>query len=284
MNIKKNLIILKLLLLTIICGVVCIAPSILFMDLNTITNNYQAKINSETNIPLHTYATLDINKSAFTRSFPPSDNRVYTLSRGYVEKSNKNLETKIASSTYDDDFYSLNEIAIINYYNIKKTSIPLISISPSEVLVINPHLPEYLMYKNVHITDLKEFLKSKDSLLAEEPYFSTILSVSKDFNLNPLVMFAITGQEQSFVPKNNKNSYKIANNPFNVFNSWEKYNTNIQDSCSIAARTIVNLCKNKPDNTDAFAWINLKYSEDQNWSKAVRSILKQLEDNVSYWK
>ena len=81
------------------------------------------------------------------------------------------------------------------------------------------------MYKNVNITNLKEFLNSKDSLLVEEPYFSTILSVSKDFNLNPLVMFAITGQEQSFVPKSDENAYKIANNPFNVFYSWKKYNT-----------------------------------------------------------
>jgi hypothetical protein len=284
MNIKKIFIILKLLLLTIICGVFFIAPSILLMDLNTITNNNPAKINDETIIPLHAYANLDITKSAFTHSFPPSDNQVYTLSRGYVEKSNENIETKTASSIYNDDLYPLNEIALINYYHINKTSIPSFAISPSEVLIINPHLPEYLMYKNVHITDLREFLKSKGSLLAEEPYFSTILSVSKDFNLNPLVMFAITGQEQSFVPKSNENAYKIANNPFNVFNSWKKYNTNIEDSCSIAARTIVNICKNKPDNTDAFAWINLKYSEDKNWSKAIRSIFNQLEDNVSYWK
>ena len=58
----------------------------------------------------------------------------------------------------------------------------------------------------------------------------------------------------------------------------------IQDATSIAARTLVNLCKNKPTNIDAFTWINRKYSEDKNWSKAVRSIFKQLEGNVSYWK
>lgn len=93
------------------------------------------------------------------------------------------------------------------------------SIIPKEQ-VLNAHLPDYLMYKNVNITNLKGFLKLKNSILVEEPHFSTILSICKDFNLNPLIIFAITGQEQSFVPRSDEDAYRIANNPFNVFISW----------------------------------------------------------------
>jgi len=35
---------------------------------------------------------------------------------------------------------------------------------------------------------------------------------------------------------------------------------------------------------DVFTWVNRKYSEDKDWSKAIRSIFKQLEKNVSYCK
>ncbi|MGH4121372.1 MAG: hypothetical protein ACREV6_00230 [Clostridium sp.] len=249
---KNNLINCKFILLTIIYATVCIIMIKYFTAFNAIALNIFEKVN-----------------------FPKIvDSPAYTTT----------LSKKIASNNYVDDPYTLNEPAPLKSYYTKKSSINSNIIDHKKTPVVNAHLPDYLMYKNVNITNLKEFLKSKNSILVQEPYFSAILSASKDFNLNPLVLFAIAGQEQSFVPKDAKNAYKIANNPFNVFISWKKYNTNIQDAASIAARTIVNLCKNKPNNIEAFTWVNRKYSEDKNWSKAVRSIFNKLEDNVSYWK
>ena len=113
-------------------------------------------------------------------------------------------------------------------------------------------------------------------MLAEEPYFSAIIRASKEFNLNPHILFAITGQEQSFVPKNNENAEKIANNPFNVFHSWQEYNTDIYDSSRIAARTVINLAKDKPNNIDIFDWINSKYADDKNWGRGVKEIFETL--------
>ncbi len=52
------------------------------------------------------------------------------------------------------------------------------------------------------------------------------------------------------MPKNNKSAKKIANNPFNVFHSWEEYNSNIRDSSRIAARTVFNLLKTMPKGQD----------------------------------
>ena len=110
------------------------------------------------------------------------------------------------------------------------------------------------------------------------PYFSAIIRASKEFNLNPHILFAITGQEQSFVPKNHENANKIANNPFNVFHSWQEYNTDIYDSSRIAARTVINLSKDKPTNIDIFDWINNKYAFDKKWGKGVKEIFETLNE------
>lgn len=141
----------------------------------------------------------------------------------------------------------------------------------------NSNLPYYIRYHEIRTGRLKDFLAKRNSLLAEEPYFSAILGTAKKYNLNPLILFAITGQEQNFVPKSEKYASKIANNPFNVFHSWKEYNTNIKDSSEIAARTIINLSENRPDTTDPFLWIGKKYAEDTHWGYGVRDIFKELE-------
>ncbi|MCY6960178.1 hypothetical protein [Clostridium brassicae] len=145
----------------------------------------------------------------------------------------------------------------------------------------NLHIPKYMRYTEINKEKLRTFLEKKNSLLSKEPYFSTILSVSKEFNLNPIVLFSITGQEQSFVPRSNSNAYKIANNPFNVFHSWKEYNTDINDTARIASRTVINLSKNRPENKDPFEWIGRKYAEDKNWGKGVKSIFENLTKQVN---
>lgn len=247
MNIKNAFINCKSQIFIIVCSLICVICIRHLSSLNTVPYNHSKKII----LTDHKSIISLSNKPSPSTSLEKNDSQEIAISGGYIEEIKKNRSTSNAAN---------------------------------EIPIVNAHLSDYLMYKDVNITNLKDFLESKNSLLAQEPYLSTILSVSKDFNVNPLVMFAITGQEQSFVPKSNDNAYKIANNPFNVFNSWKKYNTNIEDTTTIAARTLVNLSKNKPDNIDGLTWINRKYSKDQNWSKAVRSIFKQIEGNVSYLK
>ena len=59
--------------------------------------------------------------------------------------------------------------------------------------------------------------------------------------------------------------------------SWKVYNTSIEDSSRIAARTIINLSKGCPDDADPILWLNQNYAEDPNWYKGVTSLLNQLE-------
>jgi putative ABC transport system permease protein len=184
--------------------------------------------------------------------------------------------------------YSLNYIGINtdmvkdkfkNKSTAEKKYMPIIDIPDlyvQDVMSYHPYLPEYFNYKNIDKEKLLAFLNTKNSILAEEPYFSAIIRSSKEFNLNPHILFAITGQEQSFVPKNYEGAQKIANNPFNVFHSWQEYNTDIYDSSRIAARTLINLAKDKPLDIDIFEWINSKYADDKNWGRGVKEIFEKL--------
>ncbi|MBW7460410.1 hypothetical protein K0U00_40735, partial [Paenibacillus sepulcri] len=137
-------------------------------------------------------------------------------------------------------------------------------------------LPAELRYTELNESRLKQYLHNKSSLLAEQPYYDAIMSAARENNIHPLLLFAITGQEQAFVPTTHKQAKKIANNPFNVFYSWQDYNTTIEQSTAIAVRTILRISKDRPEKEDAITWINREYAEDPNWSKGVRSIMQAM--------
>lgn len=170
---------------------------------------------------------------------------------------------------------------IIENSQVKTVNEEPVVAEETESKVIEPNdLPSYLQYQPINEENLQAWLIERDSMLADEPYFSTIMGVADEYNIHPLLLFAITGQEQGFVAKSNKNASKIANNPFNVFHSWEDFNTDILDSSQIAARTINRLSKDRPEGVHPIKWINRQYAEDPNWWVGVNSIFKQLESDV----
>ncbi|WP_141501295.1 glucosaminidase domain-containing protein [Paenibacillus luteus] len=142
--------------------------------------------------------------------------------------------------------------------------------------VITSGLPVELRYHEINQAKLIAFLQKRSSILAEQPYFDAIVGAAHTFDIHPALLFAITGQEQGFVPKTNKQHKEIANNPFNVFHSWQEFNTTIEQSAEIAARTVFNLSKERPSEMDPFTWINRKYAEDPKWSDGVRSIFASI--------
>lgn len=157
---------------------------------------------------------------------------------------------------------------------------PPVAMKPAEPLAVSLNgLPAELRYHDIDGKRLTQFLESKSSVLAEQPYFDAIVTAAQAFDIHPVILFAITGQEQGFVPKTNKQHKQIANNPFNVFHSWQEFNTDIKQSSEIAARTVYNLSKDRPAEIDPFKWINRKYAEDPKWSDGVRSIFASI---ISY--
>ncbi|MDB4867789.1 MAG: hypothetical protein JWR03_2122 [Cohnella sp.] len=149
---------------------------------------------------------------------------------------------------------------------------PLVIAAPS----LDIGMPRHMKFVEINTAAVKAYLQGRDALLAEEPYFSAIVDSARTHDVNPLLLFAIVGQEEGFVPKTNKNAKQIANNPFNVFHSWQEYNTNIQDSSDIAALTISRRGQSRPEGHEPFEWFNKKYAEDPNWGAGVKRLFDKL--------
>ncbi|TYP72519.1 glucosaminidase domain-containing protein [Paenibacillus methanolicus] len=143
-------------------------------------------------------------------------------------------------------------------------------------------LPNELRYADVDVERLTEYLDAKNSLLAEAEHRDIILKAAHENDIHPLLLFAITGQEQAFVPKSHKLAKKMINNPFNVFHSYQEYNTTLEDSARIASETVNKWSKNRPEGVDAIKWVNRKYAEDPNWAKGVTSIFRAMKRYVEH--
>lgn len=153
--------------------------------------------------------------------------------------------------------------------------------SGDKQLVLLDGLHDGLRYEAVDEGRLRKWLEGKNSILAEEPYFSAIIDTSRKYGIHPALMFAIVGQEQGFVPKASAAAERIANNPFNVYGSWEKYNTDIYDSSRLAAGTIIEASRNRPAYMNGIKWINRRYAEDPNWWNGVSSIFDQIKKEIA---
>ncbi|MCC3373150.1 hypothetical protein [Cohnella sp. REN36] len=137
-------------------------------------------------------------------------------------------------------------------------------------------MPAQLRYAEIDAKAVQTYLRGRDSILADEPYFGAIVKSARKHDVNPLLLFAIVGQEQGFVPKSNKQAERIANNPFNVFHSWEEYNTDILDTSDIAAKLLAKLGRSRPEGRDPFQWFNRTYAEDPAWGIGVRKLFDKL--------
>jgi hypothetical protein len=140
--------------------------------------------------------------------------------------------------------------------------------------------PNYLCFEPVNKERLKGYLKRKNSLLADEPYFSTILESSAIENVHPALLFAITGQEQGFVKRGSVNAALIVNNPFNVYHSWVEYNTDLSDSSRVAAQTVRAALEDRPKGENAFKWLNQTYAEDNKWWRGTEDIFMSIEEYI----
>ena len=139
-------------------------------------------------------------------------------------------------------------------------------------------LPNEFKFRDISKKSLNHYLEKKNSILTNDEYLDIILKVAEEKQINPILLIAIIGQEQGFVPQNHRQALRIINNPFNVFGSWIEYNTNLEDSTYIATETLIKRLSKLPPNTDPFIWINKTYAEDTNWWKGVKYFFYQLND------
>jgi len=136
-----------------------------------------------------------------------------------------------------------------------------------------------IAYVHVDPEFLKEWLVKRNSALATDRFIEAVLVSAKKHNVNPLLLVAITGQEQGFVPLTDKDYDRIAKNPWNLYGCWCKTDFEIEKAADIVGRTIVNLSKGCPPEEDVLKWINRKYADHKGWYVGVSKFLKQLTND-----
>ncbi|MGG1878815.1 M23 family metallopeptidase [Paenibacillus cisolokensis] len=146
---------------------------------------------------------------------------------------------------------------------------------------------DILTYRPLDIPLMIAWLNKRESMLATEEILTMIDNAAKSQGVDPYLLIAITGAEQSFVPKSNKYADKIVKNPWNVFGSWKEgkgSKLTTQEAAEIAAKTIVKLSKGKPSDANSIAWLSDPmnpsgvYATGSNWVKNVTSFYQQLSD------
>ena len=167
----------------------------------------------------------------------------------------------IKPETYDDNL----ELTAPEYIeNMDKVNIRII--------------PEKYLYKDMNLKATYEYLENKNSKLIENDYLDIISKLSQKHYINPYLLIAIIGQEQSYVPRDHEYSNEIINNPYNVFGSWQDYNTNFEEATQICLNTIDTALRNRTEDIDLVEFLNGKYSEDENWYKGVQTIFETLNN------
>jgi hypothetical protein len=122
--------------------------------------------------------------------------------------------------------------------------------------------PQALQYKAVNADAIIAYLQKHHSALANANDVNAIIVAAKAHGLNPLLLIAITGQEQSFDDTRRDTPgdvYRIEQNPFNVGGSWQTSHYPLSVSSEIVANFLAErLSKAPPGGENAIEWINDK--------------------------
>lgn len=141
--------------------------------------------------------------------------------------------------------------------------------------------PHIFNYKAINTIHLENYLFSRNSKLLEDDYLNQLVSISQSENVCPILLISIIGQEQGFIPIDNAYASEIINNPYNVFGSWQDYNTSFSESTKIAAVSVKNILESRPQGEDPFIWLNATYAEDPQWHEGVKFFFYKLLDDTS---
>lgn len=136
--------------------------------------------------------------------------------------------------------------------------------------------PAYLRYQNISLEKLRTYLARKDSMLLTKDYLDQLMSYSLEKDLNPLLLIAIIGQEQNYVPSQHRFAPRMIENPFNIYGSWETHPVGFTASMKEACYTINTALGTRTLYADPFATINNRYAEDPRWHLGVKVIFRDL--------
>jgi len=152
-------------------------------------------------------------------------------------------------------------------------------------------VPDEIKYRNIspYYGKLTNWLNQKNSMEANSEYLAIVNAAGKRWGVDPLLLIAITGQEQSFVPAGDKEAAKIINNPWNVFHSWQEFQCGYGIAALWAANTVMRLAQGCPAGDNLIRWINgfgidgnrdnpaYGYADDPNWWAGVSKYYGELQ-------
>ena len=124
------------------------------------------------------------------------------------------------------------------------------------------------------------WLQRRDSALATMEFANACIKAGRRYNVNPLLLVAITGQEQSFCPAGSPAA--MLRNPWNTFGSWQNTDHPVEKSAMYAAECIARLSGGRPEGFHPVAWLNSTdnkggmYATDPNWWKGVSAFFREL--------
>jgi len=134
-------------------------------------------------------------------------------------------------------------------------------------------------YVSLNYIALRNYLMfERQSILVNDTYLNEIIVLAKLNDIDPLLLLAIIGQEQGFIPMTSSSREAIVNNPYNVYHSWQNYNTSLRDTTQIAINLLKKRLAEKPAFTSPLTWVNIIYAEDPNWATGVTLIYDKLNE------
>ncbi|MEC0167380.1 M23 family metallopeptidase [Paenibacillus graminis] len=146
-------------------------------------------------------------------------------------------------------------------------------------------VPIQLSYEALDIPKVMAFLAERNSALADNAIITMIDQAGRLKNVSPYLLLAITGQEQSFVPRSNNHASEIIRNPWNVFGCWcsgKGSTLTTGEAATIAANTIIKLSQDLPAGRDPIQWLVARdnprgyYASDTGWWIGVSKFYKAL--------
>ena len=168
------------------------------------------------------------------------------------------------------------------FFAPKPTDVPYL-LTDADLLNVPAIPPEAIQYKQIKNPGaVIAWLNAKNSMEAGQKYLDIVDAAGKKYSINPLLLLAITGQEQSFVPKDSPYASQIIKNPWNVYGSWQDYAPGYEKAALIAAQTVNRLSADCPAGMNPLHWIDSpqnprnRYAEDTNWWKGVSIFFDQL--------
>jgi hypothetical protein len=197
-----------------------------------------------------------------------SHGKTHTVTKTETKKVPRSLLDVMTQAGYSYEDYQM-ALALENLLETEDMPLGNVTVKELQFVPVDPQK----LYDYVHARGSLFTLQDMQDLVA----------AAQRYNVSPVLLLAITGQECSFDPYWIDHAEQRHNNPWDVFHSYTDYNTSFADTANIAANTLAHkLSTPPPPGEDAIQWCNDPrnpwgiYAEDPHWAYGVEDIYNSI--------